>query len=207
MCFSPRISQADLSTKWLAFNRLILGPTCASALDERRRAWLASRKEAVHARRNDTDGDDSSDGTVVVAGVGPDEAVPARRIASDVGLKRQGRVGQRLRVKQGSANQALRIRVRSLVLRLKAMQVARDCFAPFRRAGFIRPWATDGKIIAERLSDKLQIIMVPTDPKFFFANDVMRSTFSGSTATQKDPPEDADTPRSTSTLRKPNGRQ
>jgi regulator of protease activity HflC (stomatin/prohibitin superfamily) len=35
------------------------------------------------------------------------------------------------------------------------------------------------KIIAERLSDKLQIIMVPTDGKNFFANDVLRSAFSG----------------------------
>ncbi|MGB2604648.1 MAG: SPFH domain-containing protein [Candidatus Sulfotelmatobacter sp.] len=30
------------------------------------------------------------------------------------------------------------------------------------------------KIIAERLSDKLQIMMVPADGKFFFANDVLR---------------------------------
>jgi hypothetical protein len=35
------------------------------------------------------------------------------------------------------------------------------------------------KIIAERLSDKLQIIMVPVDGKNFFANDVLRSAFSG----------------------------
>jgi regulator of protease activity HflC (stomatin/prohibitin superfamily) len=35
------------------------------------------------------------------------------------------------------------------------------------------------KIIAERLSDKLQIMMVPTDGKNFFANDVFRSAFSG----------------------------
>jgi regulator of protease activity HflC (stomatin/prohibitin superfamily) len=33
------------------------------------------------------------------------------------------------------------------------------------------------KIIAERLSDKLQIMMVPIDGKNFFANDVMRSAF------------------------------
>ncbi|GAC1701642.1 MAG: SPFH domain-containing protein [Candidatus Acidiferrum sp.] len=39
------------------------------------------------------------------------------------------------------------------------------------------------KIIAERLSDKLQIMMVPMDGKNFFANDVMRSAFSGATAT------------------------
>ncbi len=31
------------------------------------------------------------------------------------------------------------------------------------------------KIIAERLSDKVQIMMVPTDGKFFFANDVLRT--------------------------------
>src|SRR5580700_148650 len=30
------------------------------------------------------------------------------------------------------------------------------------------------KIVAERLSDKLQIMMVPADSKFFFANDVLR---------------------------------
>jgi regulator of protease activity HflC (stomatin/prohibitin superfamily) len=36
------------------------------------------------------------------------------------------------------------------------------------------------KIIAERLSDKLQIMMVPMDGKNFFANDVLRSAFTGS---------------------------
>jgi regulator of protease activity HflC (stomatin/prohibitin superfamily) len=30
------------------------------------------------------------------------------------------------------------------------------------------------KIIAEKLSDKLQIMMVPSDSKFFFANDVLK---------------------------------
>jgi regulator of protease activity HflC (stomatin/prohibitin superfamily) len=30
------------------------------------------------------------------------------------------------------------------------------------------------KIIAERLSDKVQIMMVPADGKFFFANDVLK---------------------------------
>ena len=29
------------------------------------------------------------------------------------------------------------------------------------------------KIIAEKLSDKIQLMMVPTDSKFFFANDVL----------------------------------
>jgi regulator of protease activity HflC (stomatin/prohibitin superfamily) len=32
------------------------------------------------------------------------------------------------------------------------------------------------KIVAERLSDKVQIMMVPMDGKFFFANDVLKST-------------------------------
>ena len=31
------------------------------------------------------------------------------------------------------------------------------------------------KIIAERLSDKVQIMMVPMDGKFFFANDVLKA--------------------------------
>jgi len=32
------------------------------------------------------------------------------------------------------------------------------------------------KIIAERLSDKIQVVMVPSDGKFFFANDVFKGT-------------------------------
>jgi regulator of protease activity HflC (stomatin/prohibitin superfamily) len=35
------------------------------------------------------------------------------------------------------------------------------------------------KIIAERLSDKVQIMMVPTDGKFFFANDVLKGSTGG----------------------------
>src|SRR5437016_8815134 len=42
------------------------------------------------------------------------------------------------------------------------------------------------KIIAERLSDKLQIMMVPIDGKNFFATDVMRSAVSGLTAGRND---------------------
>jgi hypothetical protein len=34
------------------------------------------------------------------------------------------------------------------------------------------------KIIAQRLSDKVQIMMVPNDGKFFFANDVLRGAMS-----------------------------
>ncbi len=46
------------------------------------------------------------------------------------------------------------------------------------------------KIIAERLSDKLQIIMVPTDGRNFFASDVLRSAFSGGVNTNNN--EEAD---------------
>jgi hypothetical protein len=46
------------------------------------------------------------------------------------------------------------------------------------------------KIIAERLSDKLQIMMVPVDGKNFFANDVFRSAFSGLGAGSSDGPDD-----------------
>jgi regulator of protease activity HflC (stomatin/prohibitin superfamily) len=46
------------------------------------------------------------------------------------------------------------------------------------------------KIIAERLSDKLQIMMVPMDGKNFFASDVMRSAFQTGSATATDDPDD-----------------
>jgi regulator of protease activity HflC (stomatin/prohibitin superfamily) len=52
------------------------------------------------------------------------------------------------------------------------------------------------KIIAERLSDKLQIIMVPTDGRNFFASDVLRSAFSagGTSNSTDDKEEDAPAP-------------
>ena len=46
------------------------------------------------------------------------------------------------------------------------------------------------KIVAERLSDKLQIMMVPADGKFFFANDVLHSMNVSNHATQAEEPED-----------------
>jgi regulator of protease activity HflC (stomatin/prohibitin superfamily) len=57
------------------------------------------------------------------------------------------------------------------------------------------------KIVAERLSDKLQIMMVPIDGKNFFANDVMRSAFSGVTGGKDNGPSDdnADDPAPTAT--------
>ena len=47
------------------------------------------------------------------------------------------------------------------------------------------------KIVAERLSDKLQIMMVPADGKFFFANDVLRSMTTANQAAQAQEPEPA----------------
>ncbi|MFZ0283662.1 MAG: SPFH domain-containing protein [Terriglobales bacterium] len=46
------------------------------------------------------------------------------------------------------------------------------------------------KIVAERLSDKLQIMMVPADGKFFFANDVLRSMSVSNQAAQAEEPEE-----------------
>src|SRR5215475_8473560 len=48
------------------------------------------------------------------------------------------------------------------------------------------------KIIAERLSDKLQIMMVPVDGKNFFANDVFRSAFNGTAGGATTGEEDAE---------------
>jgi len=42
------------------------------------------------------------------------------------------------------------------------------------------------KIVAERLSDKLQIMMVPADGKFFFANDVLRGMNIANQASQSE---------------------
>jgi regulator of protease activity HflC (stomatin/prohibitin superfamily) len=42
------------------------------------------------------------------------------------------------------------------------------------------------KIVAERLSDKLQIMMVPADGKFFFANDVLRGMNMANQASQSE---------------------
>ena len=47
------------------------------------------------------------------------------------------------------------------------------------------------KIVAERLSDKLQIMMVPADGKFFFANDVMRSMNVANHTSQAEEPDDS----------------
>jgi regulator of protease activity HflC (stomatin/prohibitin superfamily) len=46
------------------------------------------------------------------------------------------------------------------------------------------------KIIAEKLSDKVQIMMVPSDGKFFLTNDLMHGATAPSPATQTDDPDD-----------------
>jgi regulator of protease activity HflC (stomatin/prohibitin superfamily) len=56
------------------------------------------------------------------------------------------------------------------------------------------------KIIAERLSDKLQIMMVPMDGKNFFANDVMRSAFSGAAANANSSQDNSDDPDTTASV-------
>ena len=45
------------------------------------------------------------------------------------------------------------------------------------------------KIVAEKLSDKLQIMMVPSDGKFFFANDVLKSMNVSNQSDQAEEPE------------------
>ena len=47
------------------------------------------------------------------------------------------------------------------------------------------------KIIAERLSDKIQVVMVPSDGKFFFANDVFKSMAQSPVVKQEMDSEDA----------------
>jgi regulator of protease activity HflC (stomatin/prohibitin superfamily) len=69
------------------------------------------------------------------------------------------------------------------------------------------------KIIAERLSDKLQIMMVPMDGKNFFAADVMRSAFqnNGNAATASpdasDDPDDAPAPVATAAAQRKNNKR
>ncbi len=58
------------------------------------------------------------------------------------------------------------------------------------------------KIIAERLSDKLQIMMVPVDGKNFFANDVFRSAFSGAGAGSSASDDGSDDPAGTAVTAK-----
>jgi len=51
------------------------------------------------------------------------------------------------------------------------------------------------KIIAERLSDKIQVVMVPSDGKFFFANDVFKSMAQTPVVKQEMDSEDEQAPK------------
>jgi len=51
------------------------------------------------------------------------------------------------------------------------------------------------KIVAERLSDKLQIMMVPADGKFFFTNDVLRGMGAPNQASRAEDAEDGKSPQ------------
>jgi regulator of protease activity HflC (stomatin/prohibitin superfamily) len=73
------------------------------------------------------------------------------------------------------------------------------------------------KIIAERLSDKLQIMMVPMDGKNFFASDVMRSAFqnqynsngnnSNASPDTTDDPDDSPAPVATAAAQRKNNKR
>jgi regulator of protease activity HflC (stomatin/prohibitin superfamily) len=52
------------------------------------------------------------------------------------------------------------------------------------------------KIIAERLSDKIQVVMVPSDGKFFFANDVFKSMASNPVIKQEMDSQEDSAPKS-----------
>ena len=62
------------------------------------------------------------------------------------------------------------------------------------------------KIIAERLSDKLQILMVPTDGRNFFATDVFRSAFAGGANSSGGEDDPGDPPANATAQRRPNRR-
>jgi regulator of protease activity HflC (stomatin/prohibitin superfamily) len=106
-----------------------------------------------------------------------DAAAQAKVIDSKAELERQKNLtdaeGNRIRVT--AAADAERLKYEAAVLKQNPMLIQ--------------------KIIAERLSDKLQIMMVPMDGKNFFASDVMRSAFSGisggSSTSQDDGTDDA----------------
>jgi regulator of protease activity HflC (stomatin/prohibitin superfamily) len=124
-----------------------------------------------------------------------DAAAQAKVIDSKAELERQKNLSDaeanRIRVTAGADSE--RMRLEAAVLKQNPMLIQ--------------------KIIAERLSDKLQIMMVPIDGKNFFANDVMRSAFSGTASanySSSDDGSDPGTPAPTPTAaaqRKPQRRQ
>jgi regulator of protease activity HflC (stomatin/prohibitin superfamily) len=113
-------------------------------------------------------------------------AAAAKVIDSKAELERQRNLSdaEANRIRVTAAADAERMKLEAIVLKQNPMLIQ--------------------KIIAERLSDKLQIMMVPSDGKYFFANDVMRSAFSGGAssgatsgtdaAPQNDSPDSEDPP-------------
>jgi regulator of protease activity HflC (stomatin/prohibitin superfamily) len=88
-------------------------------------------------------------------------AAQAKVIDSKAELEKQRNLSdaEANRIRVTSAADAERMRSEAIVLKQNPMLIQ--------------------KIVAERLSDKLQIMMVPFDGKNFFANDVLRSAISG----------------------------
>jgi len=84
-------------------------------------------------------------------------AAEAKVIDSKAELERRNLLAEAEanRIRVTSAADAERLRLEAIVLKQNPLLIQ--------------------KIIAERLSDKVQIMMVPTDGKFFFANDVLRA--------------------------------
>jgi regulator of protease activity HflC (stomatin/prohibitin superfamily) len=123
-----------------------------------------------------------------------DAAAQAKVIDSKAELERQKNLSdaEANRIRVTAAADAERMRLEAAVLKQNPMLIQ--------------------KIIAERLSDKLQIMMVPIDGKNFFANDVMRSAFSGTASgnySSSDDGSDPVTPAPTATAtaqRKPQRR-
>ena len=85
-------------------------------------------------------------------------AAQAKIIDSKAEVERQKNLAEANRIRVTAAADAERVKYEAAVLKQNPMLIQ--------------------KIVAERLSDKLQIMMVPFDGKNFFANDVLRSAFS-----------------------------
>src|SRR5205823_11872369 len=92
-------------------------------------------------------------------------AAQAKIIDSKAEVERQKNLAEANRIRVTAAADAERVKYEAAVLKQNPMLIQ--------------------KIVAERLSDKLQIMMVPFDGKNFFANDVLRSAFSSPPSDRK----------------------
>lgn len=111
---------------------------------------------------------------------GAEAAAQAKVIDSKAELERRNLLAQAEanRIRVTSAADAERMKAEAVVLKENPLLI--------------------NKIVAERLSDKVQIMMVPTDGKFFF-NDVLRNAMP--TAPGQQPPDDDPPPQHISRLR------